>query len=338
MIAIHHRVGSFSERWIKYCDASGIAYKLVNAYDPDIVKQLVEVDAFLWHFSQNQHADMLFAKSLLKSLNEIGLPTFPDYNDCWHFDDKVAQKYLFEAHGINAAIALVFYQKADVYKAVNSLRFPTVFKLSTGAGSQHVNLLRSETELKKAVRKAFGRGYSTYNSWANFAERWRKWRVGLVSIKEPIKGLIRMVQAPEYGKLLPYEKGYVYLQEFIPNNDSDFRVIVIDKKAFAIKRMVRKGDFRASGSGVILYNKALFDDKLIATAFEISNKLKSSCMAYDFVYNQNNEPLLIEMSYGFAIAGYDDCEGYWDENLNWHEGKFNPYAWMVDDLINKNNG
>jgi len=31
--------------------------------------------------------------------------------------------------------------------------------------------------------------------------------------------------------------------------------------------------------------------------------------------------------------GYDPCEGYWDKDLNWHEGAFNPYGWMVQLLL-----
>jgi hypothetical protein len=33
--------------------------------------------------------------------------------------------------------------------------------------------------------------------------------------------------------------------------------------------------------------------------------------------------------------GYDDCPGYWDSNLNWHEGEFDPYEWMVDVVLNE---
>ena len=39
------------------------------------------------------------------------------------------------------------------------------------------------------------------------------------------------------------------------------RVIVINDKAFAIKRMVRKNDFRASGSGIIEYDKENLTDE-----------------------------------------------------------------------------
>ena len=48
-IAIHHRPGSFSDRWIDYCKEKGVDYKIVNAYDSDIVEQVKDCDAFMWH-------------------------------------------------------------------------------------------------------------------------------------------------------------------------------------------------------------------------------------------------------------------------------------------------
>jgi hypothetical protein len=96
--------------------------------------------------------------------------------------------------------------------------------------------------------------------------------------------------------------------------------------------MVRKNDFRASGSGFILYEKENFKDETIRMAFEISEKLKVQCMAYDFVF-LDEKPLIVEISYGFAQEGYDACSGYWDKDLNWHEGRFNPYGWMVENIL-----
>jgi len=44
-IAIHHTIGSFSDRWIDYCKINSIDYKLVNCYDSDIIFQLSDCDA-----------------------------------------------------------------------------------------------------------------------------------------------------------------------------------------------------------------------------------------------------------------------------------------------------
>ena len=93
--------------------------------------------------------------------------------------------------------------------------------------------------------------------------------------------------------------------------------------------MVRKNDFRASGSGSILYDKQLFDLHTIELALDVSKRLQVQCMAYDFVY-ENCNPLIVEISYGFSLVGYEDCKGYWDKNLAWHEGSFIPQDWMVE--------
>ncbi len=131
------------------------------------------------------------------------------------------------------------------------------------------------------------------------------------------------------------EVGYVYFQDFLPNNEFDIRIIVIGDKAFALKRMVREDDFRAAGSGSFKYAREEFDERCISIAFDVTKKLKAQCLAYDFVYDENKNPLIVEISYGYSPGVYDDCPGYWDENLNWYEGKFNPHGWMVELIINK---
>jgi len=98
--------------------------------------------------------------------------------------------------------------------------------------------------------------------------------------------------------------------------------------------MVRKNDFRASGSGNILYEKENFQIDTIKLSFDLTEKLKSQCAAFDFVYDSTGKALVVEVSYGFVTAGYDPCVGYWDKSLNFHEGPFNPQEWMVETLIN----
>lgn len=90
-IAIHHSPHSFSERWIEYCKEKNIPYKIVNAYDSDIVKKVEDCDAFMWHHHHANYKDTLFAKQLLYSLQTAGKKVFPDFHTGWHFDDKVGQ-------------------------------------------------------------------------------------------------------------------------------------------------------------------------------------------------------------------------------------------------------
>lgn len=94
--------------------------------------------------------------------------------------------------------------------------------------------------------------------------------------------------------------------------------------------MTRKNDFRASGSGDIIYQKTQIDERCVDISFKVNQKLKAQSVAFDFVFDQKNKPLIVEMSYGYAVNAYDSCEGYWTDDMQWHEGPhFDFCGWMV---------
>ena len=331
-IAIHNSDSGFHPRWVEWCKQNHIPFKRVDCLSNNLIEQLKDCDALMWHHSQNNPAHLIIAKQILFSLQQAGKKVFPDFNTGWHFDDKAGQKYLLEAINAPLVPSNVFYSKKEALEWAKSTTYPKVFKLRGGAGSANVKLAKDSHQAVKLIHRAFGRGFSNYDGLGGLKELLRKWRLGKTDIKDVLKGFYRFLFPPEFSKVAGREKGYVYFQDFIPNNDYDIRVIIIGDKAFAIKRMVRENDFRASGSGNIFYDKNLFDDNTIRLAFEIHTLLKSQCTAMDFVY-LNNEPKLVEISYGFDPKGYEACPGFWDKNLNWHQGEFDPYGWMVEEIL-----
>ena len=153
-IAIH-KSGGFSDRWIEYCEKNHIDYKIVNAYDTDIIQQMADCDAFMWHHFHNSYKDALFAKQLLFSLQQAGKRVFPDFNTGWHFDDKVGQKYLLEAIGAPLVPSYVFYTKKEALDWIDKTTFPKVFKLRGGAGASNVKLAHTKKEARHLVKKVF---------------------------------------------------------------------------------------------------------------------------------------------------------------------------------------
>jgi glutathione synthase/RimK-type ligase-like ATP-grasp enzyme len=333
-IGIHNTKGSFSEHWVNYCNIKQISYKLVDCCNNDIFMQLGDCNAVMWHFSQNSPKAILFAKQLLYSIEATGRKVFPDFNTMWHFDDKLGQKYLLEAIGAPLVNTVIFYSRNDALQWAYNTDFPKVFKLTNGAGSQNVRMAKNRQQACNLIRKAFGKGFPAYDSIGSLNERWRKFKLGKTDFIDLLEGIARFVVHPPYSRIRGRENGYIYFQDFIPGNDHDIRVIVIGDKAFAIKRMVRANDFRASGSGDIHFDRQLFDESTIRLSFNLAVRLKSQCVAFDFVH-QDNIPLLVEISYGFSPEGYSNCPGYWDKELKWHNGKFNPYGWMVEGLLNR---
>lgn len=332
-IAIHKRPGSFSDRWIEYCQEKGIDYKVVNAYDSDIICQISDCDAFMFHHLHYNYKDVLFARQLLYSLEEAGKKVFPDWRTCWHFDDKVGQKYLLEAVGAPLIPSYVFYTKQEATNWIEQTTFPKVFKLRGGASAANVKLVHTAKEAKKLVQKAFGTGFSQFDRMGYLKERYRKWRNGGDSFIGVLKGVGRLFIPTEYSKMHAKEKGYIYFQDFIPNNDCDFRIVVIGDKILAEKRYVRKGDFRASGSGKFEYVNV--PQTILEIAFETAEKLKLQSVAFDFIFD-NHKPLIVEMSYCFGTKGISHCPGYYTRDYQWHDHhEPNFCGWMVDDLIKK---
>lgn len=335
MLAIHHRPGSFSDNWIKYCEQNSIPYKLVDCYSSEIVQDLQKCDVLLWHWAHYDSKAVLFARQLIYSLEMIGKKVFPSYKTCWHFDDKIGQKYLLESLGAPLVPSHIFYNKKRALEWARYTTYPKVFKLRGGASSENVRIVKNYSTAKKLIQCAFSRGFKAKSRFRFLEERMWHFRrdKNISSFLNISKGVARLFIPKQAELQLPIQKNYVYFQDFISQNDHDIRVIVIGMRAFAIKRMVRDGDFRASGSGKIIYNPDEIPGQCIKLAFELSRKLGSQCLACDFVFDENI-PLLVEISYGFAQKGYLTCPGHWNENLEWIEGPFHPENFMLEDILN----
>lgn len=335
-IAIHHYVGDFSDRWIEYCKEYNITYSIVDCYKNDIIEIMKDFDILLWSWNLGQHESLQFAKELIYSLEKMGKIVFPDFATSYFYDNKVGQKYLLEA--INAPVipTNVFYNKNSAISWANKTTFPKVFKLSGGAGSMNVKLCRTKKQAISLINKSFGKGFAQVDRIDLFKDKIKRLKTN--KSKENFislgKSFIRLFVPTKKEKDMSREKGYIYFQDFLPKNSFDIRIIVINKKAFAIKRMCRNGDFRASGSGNIIYDKTQIDINCIKIAHEVTVKLKMQSVAFDFVYNKDNKPVIVEISYHFAPYLYDKCEGYWTEKLEWNDAKINPQYMIIQGLLN----
>lgn len=334
-VAIHNSPNSFSDRWISYCEKNKIDYKIVNAYDSDIISQLSDCDAFMWHHAHYDYRDCLFAKQLIFALNLIGKKTVPSVYSDWHFDDKLTQKYALEAIGAPVIKSYVFYDAKSAMQWVETASFPKVFKTRCGAGSSNVRLVKDKRDAKKLIKQAFSTKGFPNQDYLNLAKMsFIKICGGKNDLYNFCRNAILTVfpsLCRDKRNLMHNEKGYVYFQDFIKNDGYDIRVVVVGDRAFAIKRLCRENDFRASGSGRILFDKKYFDEKVIRLSFDLSKKLKADLINFDFIIDADGNPHICEMNYGFAKTGYDKCEGYWDSDLIWHEGSnFDFCGWMVE--------
>lgn len=318
-----------------YCLRNNIAHKIVRGDASSIVPELADCRAFLWHWLHYDYTAALFARQLTYSLEQGGVLVFPSTATAWHYDDKVGQKYLLESIGAPLAPAFVAYTREEAEAWAKATTYPKVFKLRSGAGSENVRLVTSLAQARTIIRQAFGTGTKGHSRLYPLRERF--WEVRrdrtLSSALGIVRGVGRIAFPPRSYLNAPIHRGYVYFQHFIPDNDHDIRVIVVGRRAFAIKRMVRSGDFRASGSGRIIYDRDQIPEACLEVAFSTTRRLGAQCLAYDFVFDHDNQPLIVEISYSFNASAYLSCPGHWTEQLDWIPGRFKPEDFIIEDLL-----
>ncbi|MCB6974647.1 MULTISPECIES: ATP-grasp domain-containing protein [Butyricimonas] len=340
-IAIHNSHISYSEQWIAYCEKHAIPYKIVNAYDSDIIHQLGDCTAFMWHHNHVDYRDRIFAKQLLYSLQEKGIKVYPDFKTTWHFDDKVGQKYLLEAINAPLVKSYVFYNKKDALAWIGTTTFPKVFKLRGGSGSSNVRLAKTRREARRLINIAFGRGFSFIPICHLFVDSLKKFIHGKGAFLDILKRAVRLIIPSKFMRMGNKEKGYAYFQDFVPGLKEDYRIQFVGKRCWAMIRNVREGDFRASGSHDMTFDHTRIPRKMLDIAYALVEKLSLQSCAFDFLI-EDQKIKLVEISYCFGIdveqrngEFYVDefTHGYWDENKEWHEGSFNPLGWMVEQML-----
>jgi glutathione synthase/RimK-type ligase-like ATP-grasp enzyme len=334
MIGIHERAGSYSDRLIAYCADKGIPFRRVNCLATDVVAQCLGLDGLLWHWAHDAPPNLLVARQVIASLEAKGLVVFPNVATCWHYDDKVAQKYLLEAIGAPLIPTWVFTSQTDALGWIEGAAWPKVFKLRCGAGSSNVRLVRSGSEASALCQQAFGRGFSAVPGYlTDMQTRLRKaktaheFRARLARVPRTLLNLMAV------RRQIHQEKGYVYFQEFLPGNAFDTRITIIGDRAFGFMRANRPNDFRASGSGSIVYAPEKLDKRCVEIAFRVAHRLGTQSLAFDFLFNVQHEPMIGEISYCYMASAVHACAGHWDHQGLWHDGHIWPEDAILEDLL-----
>lgn len=318
---------SSSEKWARYIESQGHKVKWVNVYQADILEQIKGCDGFMWRWAQIGDMRQIAHRLLPVLERELGMLVFPDQNTCWHYDDKVSQSYLFDALKIPYPKTWVWFDKMDAINWAKTAKYPLVLKLSLGASSRNVKLIKNFQEAKYYIEKLFFCGIEDITS--DSQNKFYKWFKKVVAVTLNQKKI----------SLEDVQHHYVLFQEFVPNNSFDTRVTVIGNRAFAYRRFNRKNDFRASGSGNFDTDPTKVDQRFVRLAFKISRLLRTQSLAVDCLW-KDSRPIITEISYTFVNWMVRSCPGHWVlngdpeiGNLEWKQGQTWPEEAQVMDFL-----
>jgi len=267
----------------------------------DWLEQIGDADAVLWppgcmgvRPTSHLKEKVFYLEQVEKRL------VVPNYSTVWHFESKAAQSLLFKHAGVEVPRTVVTFSLSDAKQLLRRERYPVVFKSSADAAS-------------RGVRKVKSRAHALW-----LAHR----RLGFSQLRRLGRRVLH----------LDHPDNALYWQEFVPENDGDLRVTVIgDRYAVAFRRRNRPGDFRASGSGRLVYDGEIPEAALHA-AIALNRRYNFDSMAYDFLMF-GEKLVFVEMSYGYVDRAVFNAPGYFergeDERLTFHEGHVWPQQLWV---------
>ncbi|MGD9898690.1 MAG: RimK family alpha-L-glutamate ligase [Calditrichaceae bacterium] len=289
---------NFGPLFYKYSEEHGFKAKLIDIWKKDSLDYLLEepIDAFVWWAKHNPEIKNFARRLIYLFNNEINIPTFPDWQSYWHYDDKISQSLLFRKYDIPGADTFIFFNKDEAVEFAKNTHYPIIYKCAHGAGSANVGILKNQTSALNYIRKAFGKGLKTY-------------------FKDEI------------------QKGYVYFQEYLEDNKGDYRLVCFgDDKIQGVFRNNRKGSVFASGSGQFDFPD-LPEDMLNLVA-DTNKKLGFGVMSYD-ILKKRDQWVITEISVIFGEAVntiYDRIPVYNKKNGIWY--KENMYENLSQRLFN----
>ena len=336
-------VGVYKDQYGKFCpflqkyeeilDYNSIRYIRLDASDPDFWEKISRLDLFIFRWKHFDWSKQLAHTILPIIENEMKIKCFPNQTTCWHYDDKIREYYLLKQAGFPVVDSYIFWDKKKALKWAVTADYPVIFKLKGGAGSQNVILIKNENHAIQYIKKMFRKGINP-NKFKFTGSTYKKDYGIYRKIHKMGGNVLRKHRGEDISPFWQIHKNYVLFQKFLPNNDYDTRVTIIGGRAFAYRRFNRKNDFRSSGSGNFDVTPEKVDIKHVKIALEISKKMGFQSMAYDFLYDKESNSRFCEISYTYVDWMVQSCPGYWDSNLNWHEGHYWPQYFQLMDALN----
>ncbi|HKZ10779.1 MAG TPA: hypothetical protein VJL61_08735 [Rhodanobacteraceae bacterium] len=325
---------SFSTRWTELAHARNIEVVLVDVFSEDAMARISECDAFMWRCPSSPHI-RAYAKRFLYALEAgSGIPVFPSLKSSWYFEDKLAQRYFFNAADIPCAKTDIFWTRETAEQFCERATYPFVLKLAGGHQSANVRLVRNHPEAKFYVEEMFGHGVASLGYRP--ASRLRLLLRRLRAAAQTLEG--RNPYVPGTDAELHY--GYFYAQEFLPGNEFEVSIIIVGNRAFAVRRFTQPGDFRTRGSsGGMDWSPESIGEDAVRLAFYTARKLGAQSVAID-ILRRSNEPMVIELTFNYASWVVRACPGHWvldgepeSGNLKWMEGTVRAADATFDDFL-----
>lgn len=248
-------------RWTKYrrfLETNGFDHDYLDIHAQDWIEKARRFDAVIG-LASNEITCLEEIRSKYYFLETyLGKRCYPSAAQALLYEDKSLEAHIAEVCGLPFAKPYISHDEKDALIMLESARYPLVSKIDHSSGSVGVELVKTPRRARRIVRQAFSRnGRRTHVPWFR-------------------------------------QKGYVYFQEYIPNDGYDVRVIMVGQRAFGYYRKVLSGDFRASGMDAV--EKRALPEEAIRIARKVQRSIRTPQLVVDMVHGLDGRYAIIEFS------------------------------------------
>lgn len=258
---------AYYPKYERFLKNNYIQYEYYNINSDNWQKNAEHFDAIVWQTSSDL-ATLYHARNKIVVLEKLmGKHCLPNYEELWSYEDKINMHYLYKHHNLPEIPTFSTALKNEALDFASNANYPFVSKITTGSSSYGVEIVRSQSQANRIIEKVFSnRGRKTC---------WRYQR----------------------------QKDYILFQKFI-KAAYDLRVIIAGDKLFGYYRYPQKGDFRASGSGIL--EKKAIPIEALQIAYKVKEAFNTTILATDMLFNEKEKKyFIIESSISIGI---DTCE------------------------------
>ena len=191
------------QHFIAACRDLKVSYSTFDLLADDWVQRIRDkkCDAFLvWPDCSTTVLKQVFDYRLRILESDLGLPLFPTWQECWLTEHKPRLRDWLDAHQLPHPRTWVFHERSQALEFAARAPLPIVSKTATGACALGVRITRDRGALKQIIKQAFGPG-------------------------------LRPRRYDAYDR----QRGYIYLQEYLPDVE-EWRMVRIGDSFFGYRK------------------------------------------------------------------------------------------------------
>lgn len=205
----------------------------------------------------------------------------PSYEMLLSHENKGFQQFFRESKGINGLAGNYFFDIDDA-----NLPMPKVLKTVSGAGSSGVFLVKNNKDMLEVEKEYFQ--VSKKRKVIKLQRRLKLRKNEFLIYKYRHKGFNRFVE-----------------QEFIPSLNYDYKILVFGNRYYTLKRNIKKGDFKASGSKLVEHVRP--PDEVLNFARDVFIKLGNPYASLDIAQSSSGCHLLEYQGTNFSPGTLLKC-------------------------------